>query len=161
MDPQTITQIQQTAQELLDKLQIQSEIIVEVDESAVVKVNIKCVNEDEESNESPERGVLIGKYGETLHSLQLVLSLVANQGRTDWLQLIVDVDGYRQRREEQLVALAKRVAEKVAYLKEPVALSPMPAIDRRIVHMAIAEIDGVISESTGASHQRRVVVSPA
>lgn len=153
MDPQTITEIQKNTQELLNLLDIESDVVVEVDESAVIQVKIKQPED--------EGGILIGYRGENLRALQLLLSMLVNQGREDWLRITVDIDGYRDRREEQLVALAKRMAEKVSYLKEPIALSPMPSSDRRIVHMAIAELDGVRSESTGEGRQRKVIVSPA
>lgn len=155
MDPQTITEIQHLTQELLNKLGFSPEIVVEVDESAVVQVNLKYDAHDEE-----ERGVLIGYHGETLRSLQLILGMIVNKNRDEWVPVMVDIDGYRQRREEQLVALAQRVAEKVLYLKEPIALSPMSAADRRIVHLTLQDIEGVESESSGSGYQRKVVVKP-
>lgn len=155
MDSKTITQIQHTTEELLQKMDISAEVTVEVDQSAVVQINIKSTEAD------VEQGVLIGRHGETLHALQLVLSLIVNQSQQEWVQLMVDVDGYRQRREEQLIALANRTAEKVLYLNEPIALNPMPPIDRRIIHMALAENNKILSESTGKGKDRKIVVSPA
>jgi spoIIIJ-associated protein len=162
MDPRTITEIQQVTEELLAKLGVEPEVVVEVDESAVVQVSIVSeVAEATEPTEATERGILIGRHGETLHALQLLLGLMVNRSRDNWIQVTVDVDGYRKRREEQLIALANRIAEKVLYLREPIALNPMPATDRRIIHMALAEHEGVVSESTGSGRQRKVIVSPA
>ncbi len=164
MDPQTITEIKQVTEELLTKLSLTPEVVVEVDESAVVQVNIVSGEgspETDETSEPSARGILIGRHGETLHALQLLLGLMINRKRDSWVQITVDVDGYRKRREEQLVALANRIAEKVQYLKEPIALNPMPASDRRIIHMALVDTEGVVSESTGSGRQRKIVVSPA
>jgi len=158
MDPQTITAIQQIAEECIQKLGFSPEVVVEVDESAVIQIRL-VFNSQEEGQ--PDKGILIGYHGETLRSLQLILGMIINRDRDEWLPIMVDIDGYRQRREEQLMSLAQRVAEKVLYLKEPIALSPMSASDRRIVHMAVAEMDGVESESSGTGYQRKVVVKLA
>lgn len=158
MDPQTITTIQQIAEEFIQKLGFSPEVVVEVDESAVIQIRLIF---NEQNDDQLDRGILIGYHGETLRSVQLILGMIINRDREEWLPIMVDIDGYRQRREEQLVALAQRVAEKVLYLKEPIALSPMSASDRRIVHMALAEIDGIESESTGTGYQRKVVVKLA
>lgn len=165
MDPNTIKEVQEITQDLLQQLEVDSDVVVEVDETAVIRIDIQYAGGSEVAAESeplqPEKGILIGYHGETLRSLQLVLSMLINKGREDWFPVVVDVDGYRRRREEQLTALAKRMAEKVMYLKEPIALSPMPAGDRRIVHLALEAIDGVTSESSGAGYQRKIVVMPA
>lgn len=158
MDPKTITIIQQIAEEFIQKLGFSPEVVVEVDESAVIQIRLIF---GEQGEDQPDRGLLIGYHGETLRSLQLILGMILNKDREEWLPIMVDIDGYRQRREEQLMALAQRVAEKVLYLKEPIALSPMSASDRRLVHMALAEIDGVESESSGTGYQRKVVVKLA
>ena len=158
MGPQTITEIKQLTEELLQKAELTGDVTVEVGESAVVQVFIKL---PEEESGADERGLLIGRRGETLRSLQLLLSLMVNNDKEEWIQLTVDVDDYRQRREEQLIATANRIAEKVSYLKEPIALSPMSAMDRRVIHMALAENSAVVSESSGEGRDRKVVVSPA
>ncbi|MCA9390128.1 KH domain-containing protein [candidate division WWE3 bacterium] len=159
MDPQTITDIKNLTEQLLQHLGVTGEVTVEVDESAVVQVTINSAETDSDED-SDTHGILIGYHGETLRALQLVLSLMINQDREEWVQLIVDVDGYRHRRDEQLISLANRMAEKVMYLKEPIALNPMPAIDRRIIHMALADNDQVISESSGQGRDRKIVISP-
>ncbi|MBM4401656.1 MAG: KH domain-containing protein [Candidatus Cloacimonetes bacterium] len=154
MDTQTVTDIQKITADLLSHLEVAAEPVVEVDESEVIKINI--------TPEQPEEGLgfLIGYHGETLKSLQAILALMINREREEWFRIAVDVDGYRLRHEESLRSLARRTAEKTLFLKEPVELSPMSASDRRIIHLQIAQLKGVMSESTGEGWERRVIVKP-
>lgn len=154
MDTQTITQIQKITEDLLNYLKAQAVSTVEVDESEIIKVNIYPKDVQEGA------GILIGFHGETLRALQLVVSMMVNKGRESWLKIEVDVDSYRKNHIESVRSLARRTAEKVSFLQEPVALSPMPAVDRRVVHLAIGEIEGVESESVGEGRDRKVVVKP-
>ena len=159
MDPQSITEVQQLTEELLHKMGLSPNVTVEIGESAIVEIKLSF---DEENNsEDSDRGMLIGYHGETLRSLQLLLGMLVNKNREEWVPVTVDIDNYRYRREEQLRALAQWIAEKVLYLKEPIALSPMNSADRRTVHMVIADMDSVESESSGSGNQRKVVIKPA
>lgn len=156
MDTKTIQQIQQQVDQLLNHLNL-TEVIestVEVGESQIVQINLLPLDEEE------NLGILIGRGGETLHALQLLLALMINRGREEWLQVAVDVDGYRDQREESLRNLALRMAEKCRFLDEPIPLRPMFAADRRIVHITLSEVSGVATESTGEGRGRRVVVKP-
>lgn len=154
MDTKTVQEIRDTTKKVLELLNVKAEPVVEVDESEVVKINI--------SPAEPEQslGILIGHRGEVLDALQLILALIVNQKREEWLRLLVDVDDYRKRHEESLRALAQRSAEKARFLKEPVALSPMSAYNRRVIHLAISEIPNMESESVGEEPERRVVIKP-
>lgn len=104
-------------------------------------------------------GALIGYHGEVLSSLQLILSLAAYRKFGEWLPLTVDADNYRKEREGKLRTLAESAVDKVRFLLRPVSLPPMPAYERRVVHMVIAEFDDVVSESAGEGRDRHVVVS--
>lgn len=156
MDTRTIQEIQSRVNELIERLNLDVESTVEVGESQVVEINLSPTSEEE------NLGILIGRGGETLHALQLILALMINTPREDddWLQIVVDVDGYRQQREDSLRALALRMAEKCQFLGEPVPLRPMHAADRRIVHLTLAEEDKIETESTGDGRSRRVVIKP-
>lgn len=154
MDTRTIQEIQKTTEELLDKLMVSASVMVEVDESKIVKVKISPLSE------AASLGTLIGYHGETLLALQLILSLIVNRDREEWLRLTVDVDEYRVKREQSLNELAKRTMEKARFLNEPVPLYPMPAADRRIIHLAVEEVPDLESESVGEGRQRRVVIKP-
>ncbi len=103
--------------------------------------------------------VLIGRRGETLASLQLLVSLIVSKQTGNRERILVDAESYRARREHNLRTLAERVAEQVRKTGRPVALEAMPPNERRIVHMALSETEDIATESTGEGDQRRVVVS--
>jgi spoIIIJ-associated protein len=114
------------------------------------------------SIDAVDPGILIGRNGETLASLQLLLNLIASRQMPEGelKRVVVDVSSWRKSKEEELAHKAKGWAEKVAESKEPMELQPMPAWQRRIVHMAIEETAGVKSESIGEGSERRLVISP-
>ncbi|HEY7850764.1 MAG TPA: RNA-binding cell elongation regulator Jag/EloR [Ktedonobacterales bacterium] len=103
--------------------------------------------------------VLIGRRGETLAALQLLMHLVISKQADTRDRVIVDVEGYRQRREENLRTMAQRIADQVRDSGRSVMLEAMPPNERRIVHMALADFDDISTESEGEGDQRRVVVS--
>ena len=105
-------------------------------------------------------GILIGRRGETLACLQHVVRLIiANQSKV-WPSIFIDVDGYRERRYESLRSLALRMAEQVKVKRTPFTLEPMPAYERRIIHLTLADNPDVTTESTGMGEARKVVISP-
>ena len=103
-------------------------------------------------------GALIGRRGETMEALSYLASLVANRQEGSYVKLGLDVGGYRSKREKDLQALARRTAAKVAKTGRCFALEPMNPYERRIVHSAVSEMEGVRSESTGEGIERRVVI---
>lgn len=105
-------------------------------------------------------GIMIGRRGETLRSLQFLLNTLVNRHVGRWPQIVIDVGNYRQRRQESLEGLARRVAEQVRATGRPQALDPMQAYDRRIVHMALREDPTVYTESTGEGETRKITVYP-
>jgi len=105
-------------------------------------------------------GLMIGRRGETLRSLQFLLNTLVNRHVGRWPQIVIDVGNYRQRRQESLEGLARRVAEQVRATGRPQMLDPMQAYDRRIIHMALREDDTVYTESTGEGEARKITVFP-
>jgi spoIIIJ-associated protein len=103
--------------------------------------------------------VLIGRRGETLAALQLLMHLVVSKQGDTRERVIVDVEGYRHRREENLRLMAQRIAQQVRTSGRAVMLEAMPPNERRIVHMALADFEDISTESEGEGDQRRVVVS--
>ncbi|HEU0027053.1 MAG TPA: RNA-binding cell elongation regulator Jag/EloR [Ktedonobacterales bacterium] len=103
--------------------------------------------------------VLIGRRGETLAALQLLMHLVVSKQGDTRERVIVDVEGYRHRREENLRTMAQRIAQQVRTSGRAVMLEAMPPNERRIVHMALADFEDISTESEGEGDQRRVVVS--
>lgn len=107
-----------------------------------------------------EMGVLIGKRGQTLDSLQYLISLVVNKGMNEYIRVKVDTENYRQRRKETLENLAKNIAYKVKRTRRPVSLEPMNPYERRIIHSALQNDRYVTTHSEGDEPFRRVVVTP-
>jgi len=106
-----------------------------------------------------EMGVLIGKRGQTLDSLQYLISLVVNKGTDEYIRVKVDTENYRQRRKETLENLAKNISYRVKRTKRPVSLEPMNPYERRIIHSALQNDRFVTTHSEGEEPYRRVVVT--
>lgn len=106
-----------------------------------------------------DMGILIGKRGQTLDSLQYLVSLVVNKGREDYIRVKVDTENYRQRRKETLENLAKNIAYKVKRTKKSVSLEPMNPYERRIIHSALQNDKYVTTYSEGEEPFRKVVIT--
>ena len=111
-----------------------------------------------------EAGLVIGKHGATLDALQYLLNRMvlkgAAEGSGDRRPVVVDAEGYRDRRNEALVELAHRLAAKAKKTHRPVAASPMSPADRRVIHMALADMPGLKTHSEGDGAGRHLVVVP-
>ena len=105
-----------------------------------------------------DMGVLIGKRGQTLDSIQYLTSLVVNKGKEDYIRVKLDTENYRQRRKATLENLAKNIAFKVKRTKRPVSLEPMNPYERRIIHSALQNDRYVTTRSEGEEPFRHVVV---
>lgn len=112
--------------------------------------------------ETEDAGRLIGVRGETIDALQLLVNqMVSRQvGESEFKRVIVDVGGWRKNKEGELEVKARRWAEEVAETGESIELEPMPAWQRRIVHLIVEEIDGVTTESHGEGRDRHLVLRP-
>ncbi len=109
---------------------------------------------------SDKLGVIIGRRGETLDALQYLASLVANENGGGYYRIVIDIGNYREKRESTLEALAKRTAGQVLRTGRSRSLEPMNPYERRIIHTAIQNIEGVESTSIGDGSNRRVVIVP-
>ena len=107
-----------------------------------------------------DMGILIGKRGQTLDSLQYLTSLVVNKGRQGYIRVKLDTEDYRNRRKETLENLAKSIAYKVRKTRKPVSLEPMNPYERRIIHTTVQKVNGAISWSEGEDMGRHVVIGP-
>ncbi|HEX5810266.1 MAG TPA: RNA-binding cell elongation regulator Jag/EloR [Anaerolineales bacterium] len=104
--------------------------------------------------------VLIGRRSETLAAFQYIASLIVGKGEQQFVQLTVDVEGYRDRREKQLIQMAKRMADQVSKSGRRQTLEPMPSGERRIIHIALRDHPEVTTESTGEEPYRKVMILP-
>ena len=110
--------------------------------------------------EGEDSGLLIGTRGETLRALQFIVSFLVSRRLGERTNLMVDVEGYQQRRYDSVANLARRVAQRVAQRGRSIPLEPMPPNERRQVHMALADHADVVTESDGHGDRRRVVIHP-
>jgi len=104
--------------------------------------------------------ILIGRRSETLNALQYIVSLMLGKETEQWVHLVIDVEGYRSRREKQLRKMANRMADQVAKTGRRQALEPMTSAERRIIHIALRDHPAVTTESTGEDPHRKVVIYP-
>jgi spoIIIJ-associated protein len=105
-------------------------------------------------------GVLIGRYGQTIDAVQYLVNAIVARREGERIEVTIDAAGYRERRREVLEGLAVRSAERAVQSGDPVELDPMTAVERKIVHLRLKEVEGVETSSAGTEPNRYVVVSP-
>lgn len=129
-----------------------------VNGSCVVEKEGSCLYVDIVNINSSDMGIVIGKRGNTLDAIQYLLSLAVNKNRDHYIKVIVDAEGYRKRREDTLIRLANKMAQKAKYSNRPVRLEPMNPYERRIIHSALQHVEGIDTHSEGEDPYRRVVI---
>lgn len=139
--------------ELLRHMGVEAHVVVRESDQGEASPTVLDVTGD-------DLGILIGRQGETLRDLQYIARLIVSRKLQRWVNIVVDVGGYKRRREKILTELAGRMAERVVAEGKPVTLEPMPAHERRIVHMALRDDDLVRTESIGEGRRRKVVIYP-
>lgn len=145
-----LEQIKQTAQDLLDKLEIIAGCTVIADEEGAYRVNIQ----------TEETGLLIGFHGRTLESVQIVLGIMVSRKLDKWVKVYVNVGDYREKREEALMHMAMQAAERATASGRPVELLRLTASERRVIHMTLSGEDKITTQSTGEGESRTLVVKP-
>lgn len=133
---------------ILNAMQIDAEYTIYQNETGAV-INI----------ESNNNGTIIGRRGETLDSIQYLCSIIANKGDKDYFRITIDCLSYRNKRKETLEQLASKVAKSVLRTGRSQQLEPMNPYERRVIHSAISEIEGVSSRSVGEEPYRKIVIS--
>lgn len=108
--------------------------------------------------EGRDLSILIGRRSETLNALQYISSLIIAKENGEWVPLMIDVQGYRERRERQLRVLARRMAEQVVHTGRRQNLEPMPSNERRLIHLELRDHDAVATESVGEEPNRKVTI---
>ena len=145
------------AKEILEQLMAQLDFHVSVEIKAGETNRLNVVGE---GSEKESLGALIGRKGERLSALQHLVNLLLSKRVGEWTRILVDVEDYRGRRERQLRDLANRAAERVLETGKMLQLEPMPALERRWIHLALRDHDKVATQSIGEEPNRRVVVLP-
>jgi spoIIIJ-associated protein len=151
----------ETAQEVLEMLLAGMHISAEVEQKATpATASSEGFQALLDISGVEDVGVLIGRRGETLGALQFLTSLITSKKTGKWAKILVDVEGYRMRRETSLRSLAVRMAQRVQQTRQPMALEAMPPNERRIVHLALQDHPAVKTASIGEGEQRHIVISP-
>jgi spoIIIJ-associated protein len=145
------------AKEILEHLMAQLDFDVRVEIKAGETNRLNVVGEGDEKE---SLGALIGRKGERLSALQHLVNLLLSKRVGEWTRILVDVEDYRGRRERQLRDLANRAAERVIETGKMLQLEPMPALERRWIHLALRDHERVATQSIGEEPNRRVVVLP-
>jgi len=134
---------------LLDKMGVKAEMEISARENGGINVNLSGNN----------MGAIIGRRGETLDAIQHLTNYVVNRGSEKHTHVSVDVESYRSKREDSLIHLAEKMADKAIKYKRSMALEPMNSYERHVIHTALQNREGVTTSSTGTEPNRRVVVS--
>ena len=149
VEDQTIQAVEQFVKDTLKAMNMEVEITSSIDKDGALCVNMK----------GDHMGILIGKRGQTLDSLQYLANRVANKHQSGYVRVKLDTENYRARREETLRHLAKNIAHKVKRNRRPVVLEPMNPYERRIIHSALQSDPYVTTHSEGEEPYRKVVVT--
>ena len=142
--------------DLLEKMRVNATIQSRIGEAAddvdsrVIMIDIK----------GDDLSFLIGRHSEVLHSLQYITSLIVGREVGHWVPLVIDVQGYRERRERQLRQMSLRMADQVVKTGRRISLEPMSATKRRIIHLALRDNKDIMTESIGEEPNRKVVIYP-
>jgi len=145
-------------EEMLYKMGITTTVAYQ--EQAIIQESERAATPIVFDIEGDELGILIGRRGQTLACLQYIVRLLVSHKVKASTLIVIDVNGYKQHRYKSLNNLANRVAEEVEANEKSFELEPMPAYERRIIHIALADHPAVTTESTGMGEARRVVIIP-
>lgn len=148
--PQAVGAVaRQIVDELLTKMGVEAEVrLRSVDDPVTLDVT------------GENLGILIGRRGDSLASLQFMVNVILSKRFHQWPRVVIDVQGYRARREQSLNSLGLRVADRVRHNRRPFTLEAMPANDRRVIHLALRDRSDVETYSIGEGPGRRVVIAP-
>jgi spoIIIJ-associated protein len=136
-------------EEITGALEVDCRVEVHEDETGL---RVDCVGTD--------LGALIGRYGQTIDAVQYLVNAIVAKREGERIEVTVDAAGYRERRRATLEQLARRSAERVLASGRPLELEPMSAVERKVVHLHLQDLDGVATSSEGTEPNRYVVISP-
>lgn len=152
----SVTLAKEILQRLLDLMKVSASVAVKESPSAAMPgrppIALDIRGED--------LGILIGRRGQTLSSLQYLVYLMMSHQMKTRVHLSIDVEGYRERRQEALRNLALHMAERVKSSGQSIILEPMPSSERRIIHLALQDYPGVTTQSSGEGESRKVTILP-
>ena len=147
---ETIEVVEKFLLDVMKTMNLEVEVVSNIDEDGILNVELK----------GSEMGILIGKRGQTLDSLQYLTSRVANKAQDGYIRVKLDTENYRARRKATLENLARNISHKVKKTRRPVSLEPMNPYERRIIHSALQNDRYVSTHSEGEEPYRKVVITP-
>jgi len=145
-----IDQVKKITEDLLKRLDISGQVVVDVDETSAFRVHV----------ETEETGLLIGFHGKTLESFQIILGLLVSKELAQWVKVYVNVGDYREKREEALMLMAQHAAERALAAGRPIELPHLSPSERRVIHLTLAGDERVETESVGEGNNRMLLVKP-
>jgi len=148
---QVADSVKKTLQEILEKMEFEAEVEVMLATSEQISLDIQA----------DDLGLLIGNEGETLNALQSLLRVITSQANPERIPILLDAEGYRERRAQSLRERAFQVKEKVKSTGQEAVMHGLTAYERRIIHLALAEDPDVVTYSEGDGPDRSLIVSPA
>ncbi|WP_279324902.1 RNA-binding cell elongation regulator Jag/EloR [Clostridium sp. 'deep sea'] len=141
------------------------DFVQQICDKIVAGCKVNKLSEDEEGLSltiiGDDIGLIVGKHGETLNSIQYLAAMVYSRQQGSYKRVSVDAGGYRERREKKIIEFGTRMAQKASRTGRRISLEPMNSYERRIVHMALQDMDGISTFSEGEEPNRRVVIAPA
>lgn len=147
---QTKQTVKEVTEDLLQKLEISGVVNVDTDETDAYRVHIN----------TEETGMLIGYHGKTLESFQIILTMLVAKALQNWVKVYVNVGDYREKREESLMYMAQRTADRVIETNRPIELTHLSPAERRVIHLTLSGDDRVETESEGEGDHRILIVKP-
>ncbi len=136
--------------DILEGMDVKADLRVEHTESGI---EIEIINADDR-----DIGIIIGRRGETLDAIQYLLNLAQNKSEQEYTRVVIDINSYRKKREESLVRLAEKTAERAKRFRRNMRLEPMNPYERRIIHSALQKVSGISTISEGDEPYRRVII---
>jgi len=150
-------------EDLSDKANQALDVLEDLVDHMGFDVTIDGIQEDERVDiemSGPDAGRVIGKKGQTLDALQFLVNKIVNRFPEGRKHVVLDVEGYKDRRADSLVSMAQRLADKASRTGKIISISPMPARERRVIHIALADWNGITTQSDGEGTERRVRIIP-
>lgn len=154
-EDRTLRVARETVSELLDKMKVNATVTAHF-------IEPESAGEDQQvlvDVQGDDLSILIGRRSETLNALQYIASLIVGKELEHWIPMVIDVQGYRARRDRQLRQLARRMAEQAVHTGKRQVLEPMPASERRVIHLELRDHAQVFTESTGDEPNRKVTIN--
>ncbi|HEY9086571.1 MAG TPA: RNA-binding cell elongation regulator Jag/EloR [Anaerolineaceae bacterium] len=154
-EDRTLRVARETVSELLDKMKVNATVTAHF-------IEPESAGEDQQvlvDVQGDDLSILIGRRSETLNALQYIASLIVGKELEHWVPMVIDVQGYRARRDRQLRQLARRMAEQAVHTGKRQVLEPMPASERRVIHLELRDHAQVFTESTGDEPNRKVTIN--